>query len=291
MRRIQILSIIIFIIALVVFGGGKVYEFINDDYSGPQITMNEESITVSSAAQDEELLAGVRAEDKKDGDVSDSLIVETKSNFIEKGRRMITIAAFDSDNHVTKVSREVVYSDYVSPRFSLSKPLRFPVGTNNILEGMSAQDVLDGDITGNIKVSTEYTLQASEAGDYPMVFTVSNSAGDVVSLPVTVEIYDTSEESQRPQIELSSYLVYTGSGTSIDPWDYVLQITMDGREYIKEEDGVLRNSNSGSSISESSVTVSQEIDYNTPGVYEITYEIADNSGVTGSVRLIVVVSE
>ena len=51
-------------------------------------------------------------------------MVEELSNFIEKGRRQATVAAFDSDNNVTKTVREVIYEDYVSPRFALAEPLR-----------------------------------------------------------------------------------------------------------------------------------------------------------------------
>ena len=41
-------------------------------------------------------------------------------------------------------------------------------------------------------MSSEYYVQADVAGEYPMVYQVANSAGDVQKLPVTVEIYDPS---------------------------------------------------------------------------------------------------
>lgn len=296
MRRIRILSVIIFLMALAVYGGSRFYDWRNGDDAGPEIIMEEgtETIIVSAFAEEGALLAGIRAEDEKDGDVTDSLIIESMSNFIEKGRRTITVAAFDSDNHVTKASREVVYSDYHSPRFSLSQPLKFPAETQNILDGLKAEDVLDGDITGNIKISTEYTLNVSVAGEYPVEFIVSNSAGDVAKLPVTIQIYDVAEENASPQIMLSQYLVYTSVGTPVEPWEYVCRISMGGTEYIKEEDGVLRDSENmqeETSICEDEVSIKGEIDYNTPGVYEIVYQITSENGRTGTVRLIVVVSE
>ena len=36
------------------------------------------------------------------------------------------------------------------------------------------------------------------------------------NLPVTVEIYDPSKEAQKPQFELSEYLVYTSVGKAVD---------------------------------------------------------------------------
>ena len=294
MRKLKALSILIFVISLAVFGAYEIHSRLTSDQTGPDITMDKESITVSAEASEEELLAGVKASDKKDGDVSNTLLVETRSNFIEKGRRTITIAAFDSDNHITKATREVVYNDYRSPMFALSEPLRFPAGVQNILSSMSVDDILDGSLTENIKISGEYTLDADIPGEYPMMFTVSNSAGDVSELPATVEIYDPAEEGRRPQIELTQYVVYTSVGKSVDPWDYMDSITMDGRTYERNKSGILKDPSpvegqDRTQIGQEDVKITSDIDYETPGTYEIIYEITGASGDTGKVRLIVAV--
>lgn len=109
--------------------------------------MDNSEISVSIHADEAELLSGVTAYDAKDGDVTDSLAVEHISNFIEKGRRKISIVAFDSDNNVTHAEREMVYNDYTSPVFSLDGPLRFSVNADDLTEGLSAEDCLDGTIT------------------------------------------------------------------------------------------------------------------------------------------------
>lgn len=293
MRKIRFLSIAIFLSALTAFGAYKFYNVKNKDLAGPKITMNEETVTVSVGVAEDELLAGVTAEDKKDGDVTDSLLVESMSNFVEKGRRMITIAAFDSDNHVTKTTREVIYSDYHSPRLSLEKPLKFQLNETNILSGVSVEDVLDGDLTANIKISGDYYIRADQEGEYPVVLSVANSAGDVAEFPVTVQIYTPSGE---PEILLSEYLVYTAPGAAVNPWDYVQQITIGGIDYVRDEEGVLRDPNPGENqdrtlIAQEEIQIGHNIDYNTPGVYEIIYQISEENGKSGSVRLIVVVSE
>ena len=102
MRRTRIFSIIVFVAALAGFGLYKFQAFRTSDQVGPKITMDEESITVSVQAGEDELLAGIEAVDKRDGDVTGSLLVESMSNFIDKGRRKITVAAFDSGSNVTK---------------------------------------------------------------------------------------------------------------------------------------------------------------------------------------------
>lgn len=295
MKKIQILSIMVFLASASIFEFSKLKDRFADQ-EGPEITMDESTVTVLTSAGEEEVLAGVHARDKKDGDVTDTLLVENQTNFIEKGKRQITIAAFDSDNHVTKVTREVVYSDYQSPKFSLSAPLRFPMGVSNIIGGLRAEDVLDGSLTANIKISNEYRLAVDTPGDYPMMFTVSNSAGDTVHLPVTVQIYNPTEEMAGPQIELSQYIVYTKPDEKIKPWDYVQAVTLKGKRFIKNEDGVLRDpepmeGQSKTEIRKDELNIHHEIDYHTPGVYEITYQMDEEEYRMGSVRLIVVVSE
>jgi hypothetical protein len=67
---------------------------------------------------------------------------------------------------------------------------------------------MDGDITDAICLSKGYSLYSDVAGEYPIQFEVSNSAGDTALLPVTVTIYDPAEcllqninvESCRPKM-------------------------------------------------------------------------------------------
>lgn len=300
MRRTRIFSVIVFVIAVVAFGVFQFRERVLTDQSGPSITMEEESITVSVDADEAALLEGISAVDKKDGDVTDSLMVESLSNFTAKNTRTLTFAASDSDGHVVKGKREIVYSDYESPRFSLENPLQFQVGVDNILEDVRAKDLLDGDVTTRIKISNDHTLTADEEGEYPMEFTVANSAGDIAKLPVTVTIYTAEEKSKQPQIELSDYLVYTPVGKELDLWDYVEKITLGGNEFERTEEGSLRTESGEEvygqiSITEDEVSIEEDVDYHTPGTYEVTYqftyEFSEQEDRTGEVRLIVVVTD
>ena len=269
MKKLRILGIVVFLIAVASFGYFK-YEQINSkDNQAPVITMDSDSVEVSCQAGDEELLKGITAMDSKDGDVTGSLIVESISNFMENHTRNMTVAAFDSDNHATKASRKITYKDYTAPTFALTEPLRFAMNTQDIMGTLTCSDVLDGDVTGKIKMSSEYYVQADVAGEYPMVYQVANSAGDVQKLPVTVEIYDPSKEAQKPQFELSEYLVYTPAGTAIDPWSYVQQITMGGIEFKRGEDGILRDPNPAekqerTAITADEVQITNPAYFNTP---------------------------
>ena len=189
MHKMRAAVLILFLASSLAFGGCLMRQRTGKDGKGPEISMDNSEISVSIHADEAELLSGVTAYDAKDGDVTDSLAVEHMSNFIEKGRRKISIVAFDSDNNVTHAEREMVYNDYTSPVFSLDGPLRFSVNADDLTEGLSAEDCLDGTITDRIRLSYQDEI-SSTPGLYQVTYSAANRAGDVTSLPVTVELYD-----------------------------------------------------------------------------------------------------
>ncbi len=294
MRRSHLFTIFLFFITLALFAGISIHEKLIKDHSMPQIHMDSDSVELSVKAEEAEILKGVTADDKKDGDITDSLTVETMTNFIEKGRRNVTITAADKDNHVSKVTRKLIYTDYTSPKFSLKGPLRFKINETeeNIMEVISVTDVLDGDLTRNITAHADKKMSIDKAGDYPITFTIMNSAGDVVELPVTMTLFDPKDENGVPVIELSQYLLNVDKGAQIGFWNYVKSIRMNGRTYERGEDGVLRRNGSDDAedvITQDKVAVDSPVDTGKAGTYEVTYKITDDDGKSGSVRLVVCV--
>ncbi len=281
-RIIQRVVIVLTVLAAVLMLAAFVRTMGGSDSNGPEITMDQDSITVGIDCTDEEILAGITATDAKDGDVTDSLVVEELSNFIETGRRMATIAAFDQDNNVTKVTREIVYSDYTSPRFSLTEPLRFAMnGDEDITSVFQVEDCLDGDLSGEVVITSDYYYSYSTAGEYTVTFQVTNSAGDVVELPLTVEIYDSSEDNSAPKVELSEYLVYVETGSQIDPLSYVTGVTEGGTSWEMGE--------SGNPYETEDIEVTNPVDTSEAGVYEISYTIPVGEGYEPVIRLVVIV--
>ncbi|MGN1031069.1 MAG: hypothetical protein ACI4PQ_05645 [Butyricicoccaceae bacterium] len=271
MRRLRFFSIVLFGVAVLSFVVFQCREKIVTDRKGPEITMESDSITVSADADESELLKGITATDDRDGDVTDCLIVESTGHFVDENTRRMTVAAFDSSGNITRGTRDVVYSDYHSPHFTLSAPLRFPLGTEDIMANLGATDQLDGDLSGQVKVAETYTLSDIQPDDYTMEFTVTNSAGDVSRLTATVSLYSSAEETQCPQILLSDYIVYTPVGKKLDPQSYIKEINL-----------------GQTTIDASEVTIEDDVDYQKPGTYEIEYRCTKDKK-TGSVRLIVVV--
>lgn len=305
------MSVIIFILSVGIFIYVKILAANSVDTNGPEIYMTEKSIEVSASAGKDELLEGVTATDEKDGDVSASLVIESMTNFAERGRRTITFAAFDSDSNVTKATREIVYNDYSPPSFELSGPLYFPLNTTSLTSPLTVSDMLDGNLTSNIKIYADDVVNVDKEGDYAVVFSVANSAGDAVQLPATVTIYSPSEQQRLPAISLSQYLIHIGQGESVNPWLYLDEVTYRGVVYKPEENSegkmiLAEEMHSGRTEDADELNDSEErsyltdieitnpVDANTPGTYEITYRVTAGEGTeknTGTMRLIVVVDE
>lgn len=277
MKLAKRISIIFFACSALLFAFCIVTNKSGTDRNGPDITMDKDEIEVSITDDKDALLAGVSAKDSKDGDVTDSLVVESISNFIEKGRRKVSIVAFDSDNNITRATRELVYTDYESPKFSLSSPLKFSFSSSDYTEGLSVTDCMDGDISSRIRIKYEEELKYGTPGEYKLIYSVSNSAGDAIQLPVTVEFYNENMNG-RPGVELSEYLVYTKVGQTIDPREYVESVSGVGIYTLDE-------------IDFSVIEIENPVDVNTPGVYEVVYRVTDEEENTGVTRLIVIVEE
>ena len=301
LRRTKVFVILFFLISVGVWKGYDIYAGLQTDNSQPVITLASESVTVSVKDGDSAILEGVTAEDAGDGDLTDKIFIESRRNFIEKGKFNVTYAVADSDNHVARATREVVYSDYISPQFELTEPLEFPKTKSaqedvDIAANLSAHDIIDGDISNKIRISGEYTMSSHVVGDYPMEFVVMNSLGDTVTLPVTVRISDQSSTS-LPQIKLKEYLKNVPVGKVVDLDSMVESIEYRGVSYVRAEDGSYYSEDYNSSgeaivIPAGRISYSGEVDFKEPGVYEITYTYTDGEeDITNNTRLYVVVYE
>lgn len=284
-RGLRLASIVLCIISVLVYGGVNVYTGIREDRKGPAISMAEKTITISTEDGEDKILSGIKAVDERDGDVSELLVVESMSNFVKKGVRDVTIAAFDKSGNVTKTVRKVKYSDYHSPKIKLAKPLSVAANKlGELHEGVSAWDCLDGDISSYVQISSETIVSELTPGTYQMHITVANSAGDVTDLEVPVEVYDYRTKNAKREVLLTEYLVYTKVGEPVETDSYLWGISEDGVQYRWD-------SENPPEISKAAVSINDGADYDTPGIYEITYAVEDEDGERDSVNQIVVVEK
>lgn len=275
-RRLQILLLAAAVIMMILYIVNRWVLYSRFDRSTPEITFDSEVLEVSVAVTEEELLNGVTAADKKDGDVTDTIIIESISKMLGDHERIVTYAAFDKDNHVGKAQRKIRYTDYTSPRFSLDGPLE--AGTMNaemsdILAPLHATDCIDGDLTSQIVViDTEITSMSADAMTAQYEVQVTNSCGDVTTLKLPVRMQMNTSGSFA-EIKLSEYLAYRKVGEAVDPAAFVVSASAGGQEY-----GV------------GGVQINSNLDTSMPGVYTVTYTLSVEGNST-STDLIIVVEE
>ena len=277
MRWFKYISITVFCVCLAAFMCHYLGLFEEKDNQGPVITFDSEMIEVSVSSSDEEFLTGVTANDNVDGDVSESLIVSGLSLINEEEHtRNITYAAFDSSNNVSTKTRTIKYTDYKKPEFSLTKELVIYEGDKkSVLNYIRAYDVIDGDISQNIKlVSGSDTYTA--VGYYPVVVGVSNSCGDYSEIELSVNVKENNAAviSKTPEIALTDYLVYLKAGDSFEPMVYIKSV---------------QSKVDGEVIDNSAVGVSSNADTAVPGRYIVTYYVGNSLGLMGESNLTVIV--
>jgi len=293
MRKLRIAVIIFFLLSAGVFAGYRIESRLHTDQVPPVLTSDTDSISISVEAEESALFQGLHAEDNADGDITDEIRVASMSNFTERGKRTVNYAVFDSSGHAATLSRELVYTDYTSPRITLNEPLRFSLSeaeswdTSEFLELFQAQDCLDGDLSNAVQVNVEENGYVSGAGDYTVNVQVSNSAGDVTAVPVRMTVTDPSDEgeSEKYYPVLSQYIVYTSLGQGLDLYSLLTGLQHGSAQFIFGSEEL------SGEITPASVAITDRTDYNTPGAYLVDYSYTTAEGVTAVTTLTVVVEE
>ena len=259
------IAIILIVLTVLSVAGLGVYRYLaarSVSGEAPVITFDSDMLEVTTGAIEAELLQGVTATDAEDGDVTDSVLVETSTHFVSDNTIEVTYAAFDSQGHVTKATRSVRYVDYTSPRFYFTGPMIFSeAGVSELLSYVGARDCIDGDISSRVKASSlEAGTLLSTPGVHMLEFRVTNSTGDTSYLKLPIEVVSGYTSSR--QLPLLDYLVYIPVGSEFD-----------ARSYLPED-----------YANDRQVEINSDVDTSVPGVYSVYYE--RNNNLT---RLVVVV--
>ena len=241
-RKMQRLIAALFILVLLAFCGLRIYRRLTVDVTPPVITCSTDSIDVSVTAGEEALLQGVMASDDRDGDLTDQILIKGVS--------------------------PVRYTDYQAPRFALSRPLVYSMNqTVTLLDRLTATDVLDGDISSSIRITSQNII-STQPGVYSVTAQVDSRLGEPVVLPLKVVI--TTGETQL--IWLKDYLVYLPQGSAFDPAAYI-------------DSAVAPD---GTGLPASQVSIDNQVNTAVPGVYYAGYTVTAQ-GQSYTVYLTVVV--
>lgn len=261
------------IIILVLLIAGHVASFFylgsSDRKVPPKINCPTDILEVSAADSEAVLLADVTAMDEQDGDLTGKVTVSGISKLITNDTAKVTYIVFDSDDNMASCVRHIRYTDYHRPTFSVTEPLVYS-STEEVamLSRLKATDVVDGDISKNIRVSTLEPSKSSEI--YHVSIQVSNSVGDTSFLRLPVLLLESNP--LRPEITLTQSLLYIEKDTKFTPSAYLLSLQVPGTPQVP--------------ISE--VSIDNTVDTGKPGTYYVTYTYSANN-TTGTAILTVVV--
>lgn len=212
------------------------------DTEPPVIHMNSKMLTVDVDATDRDLMQGVQATDKKDGDVTAGLVMESISKFTDSKKHIcnVTYAVEDSDHNVTKTTRRLRYRNYTHPKYYLKRPLRIETGSEeNLRDFIGATDCIEGDISRKVRIlSSEFSTLSS--GDSTLTAQVTNRLGDTVTLKAHVLIEDINYRA--PTINLKENLVYIKKGKSFNERKYIDSVKSFGGKTISKNRVKIRNS-------------------------------------------------
>lgn len=262
MRRKNWLLILLILVCLGVFFGYRAFDRLRTDTKAPEIHMDGTIPEVSVQDPRSGLLQGVTATDKKDGNVTDSLVVESVTLLDSEGNLSVSYAAFDEAGNVAKANREARYLDYQSPRFTLSSPLVFSYGSGfDILSTVGAVDVVDGDIQHRVRATSLDATSVVTMGTHYVQFQVTNSLGDTASQVFPVKVM----EAQRydASLSLTDYLIYIPQGSSFYPQSYLDKFTLHGETTAL----------SGGMPRDFALKTTGTVQTQTPGVYVVEYQV------------------
>ena len=261
-KKGNILLVLLIVACVAVFYGYRTLDMMRTDNDAPVIYMDAQIPEVSVKDPKSTLLQGISAEDKRDGDVTGSLVVEKVEMTDSDGTLTVSFAAFDRSGNVAKEKREAKYTDYESPKFVMRAPLLFRNGANfDVLQIVEAMDVIDGDIQHRVRATSLTDKSIDELGVHDVQFQVTNSLGDMVTYVFPVEVYD--PEPYDATLTLKNYLIYVEKGGTFSAPTYLESFFFRG-----DEIDLRGNLPYGYSLKTEGTVNTQE-----PGVYPVEYRV------------------
>ena len=268
MKAIKLTVIILLAVLVVAYTASYIYLGASDKKIPPQISCSQDLLEVSASDPESALLAGLTASDPQDGDLTHKITISGISKLVTNDTAKVTYIVFDSDDNMASCVRRIRYTDYHRPTFSVEEPLVYAVTEEPaLISRLKATDVVDGDISNNIRISTLEPSSNSEV--FHVTVQVNNSVGDTAWLRLPVLML--TSNPLRPEITLSQSLLYLEQDSKFTPSSYIMSIEVPGEK-----------------LDMSQVQIDNGVDTGKAGTYYVTYTYTAN-GVTGTAILTVVV--
>ncbi|MFL8798640.1 MULTISPECIES: immunoglobulin-like domain-containing protein [unclassified Clostridioides] len=135
--------------------------------------------------------AGVTANDNIDGDLTSKIVIEGVINTSILGEQILTYKVTDVANNEASAIRKVTVVDTIKPVFSGIDDLTLNLNENfDALEGVTAVDEVDGDLTDLITVEGGDLVDTSVVKEYQVTYKVSDKSSNETIAVRLVSVID-----------------------------------------------------------------------------------------------------
>lgn len=268
MKLLKTTLILLLVIVVVLYVSTFISQRLSGEDVNPEISCPEGMLEISVHDPHAILMQDVTASDKQDGDLTDHVQILSISKLVTNNTAKVTYLVFDSHGNMDTLVRQIRYTDYSRPVFSIKRPLIYAENESiTLLDRLQVVDVIDGDITDAVRISALSGTSDSEV--YTVALQVTNSMGDTARLTVPVVLQ--SQTAFRPDIRLSTYLTYIQTGEVFNAQKYLIGV-----------------STATGSVDSTNVQITSTVDTSTAGTYYVYYRYPYN-GIMGLAVLTVVV--
>lgn len=175
---------------------GNVVVYIGEDRNGPEISVPQEEITYVAGTDTSALLNGVTAQDNRDGDVTDTVTIESIIPNADQTGASVVYVAKDSKNNVTKETRTILYSTDANQTAAQA------AADQAAQDQAAAEQAAQGDAAGESAQTTDDGAAQNEAA--------------IAAL-----------SAESPRIYLTQYSVELERGAELNELSYVQDISDD----------------------------------------------------------------
>ena len=204
--------------------------------------------------------AGVSASDAEDGDLTEAIQVTGEVDTSVAGAYEVTYSVTDADNNTVTVKITVTVVETKTntpPVISGATDKTIEKGTTFVpLEGITATDAEDGDLTKDIKYVGNVNPRA--VGEYEATYSVTDSDNNTVSVKITVTVVFTDADAP----------LLTGTQN---------KAIVVGDASFKLTDGVLASDTVDGDVT-NQIVIEGSVDIWKLGDYSIKYSVSDEAG-------------
>lgn len=185
---------VILTLAVILLGGYSVLTWMGKDRTAPVISIPEISMTYEEGTDPSVLLAGVTAQDNRDGNVTKNVRVADISALNDKTKAKVTFAVYDSSYNLAKKSTIVTYKEAPKP------------------------------VTATTTDAQSLYGDAEDSGQVPAV---AETAGTEKTTEVSPEETGEDTDPEKPVIELLQDSVTLTVGETFSYADYIRSVSDD----------------------------------------------------------------